>query len=126
MRKLLINLILIIGLIAALAACGPKQPANHLDAIKAAGVIKVGTSADYPPFEYIDQAGNLAGFDVELMQELAKKLVLARRRVPRETDPRARVVPHVAVDHRLDVDGRAERIRDVVDAPVFLRARIVP
>jgi len=74
MRKLLINLILIIGLIAALAACGPKQPANHLDAIKAAGVIKVGTSADYPPFEYIDQAGNMAGFDVELMQELAKKL----------------------------------------------------
>lgn len=74
MKKFLITLGLIVVLVAALAACGPKKPATHLEAIKAAGVIKVGTSADYPPFEYIDQAGNKAGFDVDLMQELAKKM----------------------------------------------------
>lgn len=74
MRKVLTTLILVMGLITALTACGPKQPANHLEAIKTAGVIKIGTSADYPPFEYVDQAGNMAGFDVELMQELAKNL----------------------------------------------------
>ncbi len=34
----------------------------------------VGTSADYPPFEYIDDEGNFTGFDIELMEEIGKRL----------------------------------------------------
>jgi polar amino acid transport system substrate-binding protein len=45
-----------------------------LDAVKQAGVIKVGTSADYPPFESVDANGNKVGFDVDLMTEIAKRL----------------------------------------------------
>jgi len=39
-----------------LSACSSKT-GSHLDKIKQAGVIKVGTSADYPPFEYVDENG---------------------------------------------------------------------
>jgi polar amino acid transport system substrate-binding protein len=56
-----------------LTACG-NGSANHLEAIKKAGVIKVGTSADYPPFESVDSNGNKVGFDIELMNELANRL----------------------------------------------------
>jgi arginine/lysine/histidine transporter system substrate-binding protein len=34
----------------------------------------VGTSADYEPFEYIAEDGSYTGFDVELMQEIGKRL----------------------------------------------------
>jgi polar amino acid transport system substrate-binding protein len=56
------------------AGCGGGKAANHLEAIKQAGVVKVGTSADYPPFEYVDASGNKIGFDVDLMTEIAKRL----------------------------------------------------
>lgn len=34
----------------------------------------VGTSADYEPFEYVDESGNYVGFDIELMEEVAARL----------------------------------------------------
>ncbi len=38
-------------------------------------VLKVGTSADFPPFEYIDnETGEIVGFDIELIKELAKSI----------------------------------------------------
>ncbi|MGE5590633.1 MAG: basic amino acid ABC transporter substrate-binding protein [Bacillota bacterium] len=45
-----------------------------LDAIKAAGVLKIGTSPDYPPFESLDAQNNVIGFDIDLMTEVAKQL----------------------------------------------------
>ena len=54
---------------AALAA-----RADDLAAIKAAGALKIGTEGTYPPFTYHDAAGKLVGFDVEIGQEIAKRL----------------------------------------------------
>lgn len=34
----------------------------------------VGTSPDYPPFEFIDENGNFAGFDIDLINEVGKRL----------------------------------------------------
>jgi len=35
--------------------------------------LHVATSADFPPWEYVDAEKNLKGFDIELMQEIAKR-----------------------------------------------------
>lgn len=67
----LVSLLVVLSLV--LGACGGAS-GSRLDSIKQAGVIKVGTSADYPPFEYIDENGNKAGFDIELMEEVARRL----------------------------------------------------
>jgi polar amino acid transport system substrate-binding protein len=67
-----LSLLVVISIV--LAACASTASDNHLEAIKQAGVIKVGTSADYPPFEYVDASGNKAGFDIELMEEIAKRM----------------------------------------------------
>jgi len=48
--------------------------ANSLEAIKAKGVMTVGTSADYPPYEFKDADDKFAGFDMELIQEVAKRM----------------------------------------------------
>ena len=37
------------------------------------GVVKIGTNAEYPPFEFVDEAGNIVGFDPELVAEIAKR-----------------------------------------------------
>ena len=81
-------LLVVMGLV--LAACasedegtddgGPTSAAqavvdgNLLDAIKDRGTLKVGMVLQFPPQMYIDDAGNPAGYDVDLMNMLAEDL----------------------------------------------------
>lgn len=36
--------------------------------------LKVGVSADYKPFEYIDDSGKIVGFDIDLLNEIGKRI----------------------------------------------------
>ncbi len=74
MKKVSKILVIAVLLVMVLTACGPKAPANKLEAIKQAGKIVFGTSADFPPFESVDDNGNFVGFDVDLMNELGKRM----------------------------------------------------
>ena len=56
------------------AAVLPAQAGANLDAIKQAGVLKVGTEGTYAPFTYHDESGKLVGFDVEIAEAIANKL----------------------------------------------------
>ncbi len=47
---------------------------KDLDTITKAGVWKVGTEGTYPPFTFHDASGKLVGFDVEIAQEVGKRL----------------------------------------------------
>ncbi|PKR77092.1 ABC transporter substrate-binding protein [Halalkalibacillus sediminis] len=38
------------------------------------GVLKMGTSADFPPFESIDESGEFVGFDIDLAHKIADEL----------------------------------------------------
>lgn len=40
----------------------------------AADVLRVGTNAAYPPFEFIDEQNKIAGFDMDLIDALSKKV----------------------------------------------------
>ena len=64
MKKLygLMILILITGLL--LSACGGQEDL---------GTVVIGCNAEYPPFENVDEDGNLVGFDVELMTAIAEE-----------------------------------------------------
>jgi cystine transport system substrate-binding protein len=57
---------------AALVA--PVMAGETLDAIKSAGVLKIGTEGTYAPFTYHDADGKLVGFDVEIGAAVAEKL----------------------------------------------------
>ncbi|MBS7541917.1 amino acid ABC transporter substrate-binding protein [Ancylobacter oerskovii] len=60
--------------IAALVPLAAVARADELASIKQAGVIRIGTEGTYPPFTYHDSANKLVGFDVEIGQEIAKRL----------------------------------------------------
>lgn len=47
---------------------------NYVQKIKEKGVLVMGTSADWPPFEYVDSKGNIVGIDVEIAKKIAQEL----------------------------------------------------
>lgn len=61
------------GIIQAALFTGAMAGEN-LDAIKSAGVLKIGTEGTYAPFTYHDKANKLVGFDVEIGEAVAAKL----------------------------------------------------
>jgi polar amino acid transport system substrate-binding protein len=76
-------LLLIVFLTIGFSACGKKEaatnakPETKVDQIKKAGKIVLGTSADYPPYEFIkeiDGKATVVGFDVSIAKEIAKDL----------------------------------------------------
>lgn len=50
--------------------------ASGLDEIKARGVLRFGTDATYPPFESVDKDGKIVGFDIDVANEVARRLGL--------------------------------------------------
>lgn len=80
MKKHLVKMISI-ALMASLSitifGCAPANSSNKVSEIKKAGVITVGTSGDYPPYEFHGQVNGkdeIVGFDIEIAKQLAKDL----------------------------------------------------
>jgi len=89
MKKLTVILALVLSFTFILTACGTNdkdnatkdnkktennQSADLLKQVKADGQLVIGTEGTYSPFTYHDEKGTLTGFDVELAQEVAKRL----------------------------------------------------
>ena len=81
--KKLLAVLLTLTLLFAVAGCSTTTPpaddvaATRMDKIKAAGVMVVGTSADYPPFEFhaeIDGVDTIVGYDMMIAQYIADSL----------------------------------------------------
>lgn len=73
----LLTAAVVIAVVFAFAGCGKDKNTKQLtelEKIQKAGVITVGTSPDYPPFESIDDEGNIIGFDLDLAKAVAKDL----------------------------------------------------
>lgn len=108
----LMSLVVLVSLL--LASCGGAS-GSHLDAIKQNGVIKVGTSADYPPFEYIDESGNRVGFDIELMEEIARRLGVTVEWVDMPFDSLIAGVQEGKIDASISAFNYTEERDQVVD-----------
>lgn len=90
MKKLFIIFALLLSFMLVLAACNKDDKADKnkktdnktadktdndlLAKIKDDGKILIGTEGTYPPFTFHDTNGNLTGFDVDLAEEVAKRI----------------------------------------------------
>ncbi len=57
-----------------LLASGCLSQPNGLERIREAGVIRVAMDPSFPPFEFVDAEGKAVGFDIDLGQELARRM----------------------------------------------------
>src|SRR6516165_7628650 len=58
---------------AILAVAGPATAQNTLETVKQKGVLVAGSSAEYPPFEYVAD-GKLVGYDVDMAEEITRRM----------------------------------------------------
>lgn len=65
---------LILCLLALFLTPACARPDDTWRHVSESGVLRVGMDASFPPFEYIAPDGTPAGFDVELAQELGRRL----------------------------------------------------
>lgn len=84
-RNIFISAVLALTVVVGISGCGKKEtqsntagtqtsPANLLEKIKSEGTIRIGTEGTYAPFTFHDSTGALTGFDVEIANEIAKRL----------------------------------------------------
>src|SRR5690349_18560472 len=114
MKRTFVFVSLLVALSLLLSACGAGA-SNHLAAIKKAGVIKVGTSADYPPFESVDANGNKVGFDVDLMTEVAKRFGVKLEWVDMPFDSLIAAVQEGKIDASISAFNYSEERDQMID-----------
>ncbi len=66
----------ILVVIAALAVAftGLASAQSTLERIRLTGVMRVGLEGTYPPFNFVDENNRMAGFDVDISNEIARRL----------------------------------------------------
>ncbi|MDG0872485.1 amino acid ABC transporter substrate-binding protein [Paenibacillus thiaminolyticus] len=90
MKRRTVTILLLALAAMMLAACGSQsegakpesgqgaaasaEAGGLLEEIKASGKLRIGTEGTYPPFTFHDDSGKLTGFDVEIAEEVAKRL----------------------------------------------------
>jgi polar amino acid transport system substrate-binding protein len=66
--------------VLAFSGCAKKEAGGKLETVKKSGKLIIGTSADYPPYEFHsvkDGKDVIVGFDIAIAQEIAKDLGVA-------------------------------------------------
>src|SRR3954452_867417 len=73
MRRRLIG---VIGMATALGlgVLGSVATAQTIDELKQRGVVRIGVLSELPPWGFLDQNGNLAGYDVDVGKLIAEKM----------------------------------------------------
>jgi len=68
MNKIIVAIALLLPFVSACTKSCQNQKTAHEK------ILRVGTNANFPPFESIDNKGELVGFDIDLARALGKKL----------------------------------------------------
>lgn len=88
MKKFLTSILTVAMVVTLFSGCGnsstkdSKQKIDSLQRVKDAGKIAIGIDDSYPPMEFRDEKNNLLGFDIDLGEELGKKLGVKVEYIP--------------------------------------------
>ena len=75
LRKL-IALALCLTMVLAFAACSKSESSSASFTTVNSGKLTIATSPDFPPYENLDDNGNIVGIEIDIMQLIAQKLGL--------------------------------------------------
>lgn len=118
MKKRKVGMIIFCALLIIVLTCigcGKSAPSDKLTAIKEKGVLTVGTSADNEPWEYIDENDNFAGYDIDLITEIAKRMGVEVEITDMSFDALIAAVQNGKVDVAIASIGASEERKQAVD-----------
>lgn len=98
-----------------------------LDKVRQAGTVRIGTGNDTPPMNYIDDNGKWTGFDIELGDEIGKRLGVRVERVAVNNKTRIAFLANGQIDMALSNISRTlsrEEQVDFVDPPYLFTAKV--
>lgn len=110
-RKHIVTAIIAVGIACPTIA----KAENHLEAIKAAGVIKIGMDVAVKPFAFKDEEGKLVGSDPLVAEALAKDLGVKLEIVPVSSANRIPYLVTNKVDITISTLGITEERRKTID-----------
>jgi len=95
-----------------------QSPENTLEAVEAAGVVRIGTRFENPPASFIDDAGAWVGFDVDLGDEIARRLGVEVERVRVDGTTRITFLEQGRIDLAVASMNHTRRRDDPIDFSV--------
>jgi polar amino acid transport system substrate-binding protein len=110
-----------------LGATSPAGAQSILERVRQTGVVRIGTGNDTPPMNYLDDAGRWTGFDVELGDEIGKRLGVRVERVTVNNKTRIAFLANSQIDMALSNISRTlsrEEQVDFVDPPYLFTAKV--
>jgi polar amino acid transport system substrate-binding protein len=93
------HVMLVWGLAAVLASAPAlAQDKPMIDDVKARGVLRAGVKNDAPYLGFVDDKGNLAGFEIDLVTDMAKRLGVKLELEPVKTSNRVQLLQQKKLD----------------------------
>lgn len=106
--------ILIASALALSAGSVAAQPADTVAAIKQRGSIVVGVKNDYKPWGFLDPSGKIVGMEIELAEDVAKKLGVKLEMIPVTAANRMEFLNQGRIDLVIATMGDTEARRKVI------------
>ena len=100
----------------ASAIAGEVDSSPVLNAIKEAGVVRVGVKTDVEPFGFINSSSEIVGFEIDLAEDIAKRLGVRLIKVPVSTEVRFQKLELGEVDLLLATVGDSLERRKIATA----------
>ena len=72
LKKFIALILVLVMVVACMSACGSKN--LTVESVQKAGKLVIGTSPDFPPFESLDNNGNVVGIEIEIMELICQEL----------------------------------------------------
>lgn len=107
---------MLLAAIAAIAvlAAGPAAAQDTLDKIKQRGTIVVGVKNDYKPWGFLDPSGKIVGMEIDLVEDVAKRLNVKVEMLPVIAANRMEFLNQGRIDMILATMGDTAERRKVV------------
>ncbi|MBI4687746.1 MAG: transporter substrate-binding domain-containing protein [Nitrospirae bacterium] len=127
MKKVSLAVILLMLFMISLIAAPITASAGLLEDVKKNGVVRIGTGNKTPPMNYIDEKGEWVGFDIDLGNEIAKRLGVKIEWVLVDNKTRIAFLANRTIDMALaniSVTNSRQEQMDYAEPPYFWTGKI--
>ncbi|HTS90902.1 MAG TPA: transporter substrate-binding domain-containing protein [Stellaceae bacterium] len=104
----------LVFVLAALIAAKSAAAEDTLEAVKKKGVIVIGVKNDYKPWGFLDPSGQIIGLEIDMSDEIAKKIGVKLEKIPVTAANRTEFLQQGKIDAIIATMGDTPQRRQVI------------